>query len=281
MRDESKTRLYGAAAALSTSVLIGLYQTGRLWSGQFSHQVLSTVVVLSWLPFLILTDALTRVPKFVLIPVALAWLGLASLPVFYHFVLDLFTGHQRPGSQWYDALWRIYAILGLWIGFAVLNERVLRPWWRANSWRVFGEGRADSVAAQAQRLNMDERAKTLEAIKLRMGVAVKKRKLAQRTFDTKRRDVAEARANAVKMRGLADKARARADKAQPEQKKGAEEQVVAVQAMVDTAERQVEALGQDLARLDIEKDEIEVRIQMLQQEWTEALHVDNYSTFYR
>lgn len=282
MRHEAKTRLAGAAGALLTSIVIAFHQAGRLWPGIFGLQVVATVTVLVWSPFLSLSGVLSLVPRLLSVPLSLAWASLAGLPVLYAFVLDLFTGHRRPGSQWYDAAWRVYAIVFIWIGIAVVNERVVKPWWRDNSDRFLSGLRSNSVSAQARQLTLDARAQALEAIKAKVVVVLKKKKLAERTVEEKKRDIGRAARSIEKAEQMANKARERAEKCEEDDEKEAVmEEVQAMEEMVESAKRHEQGLHSDVSRAELDLEEIASQLSILQHEWTEALHIQNYNSFYR
>lgn len=56
-----------------------------------------------------------------------AWVVVVGLPLAFYGLRELFTGHRRPGTSAWSAVWRVYAIMVLWALFAWTNENVIRP----------------------------------------------------------------------------------------------------------------------------------------------------------
>lgn len=282
MREELKTQLSGAGAALCTSATLAALRAGRLGGGLFSLQLAATLVVLSWAPYLHRTSLLSSLPRAVTYPLGATWFFLCLARVFVAFIVHLFTGHRVYGSSVFDALWRVYAILALWIGFAMLNERVIRPWWRENGSRFLGFARENSVGAEAKRIVMEKRTAALEAIKARVVVVLKKRKLAERTVERKKADIVAAREGIQEAEKMLVEANEREKHAPDEEKAAAAEEVAALKAKVKAAQASEKDIQDEMAQIDIELAEIKVKLDALQREWTEALHINNYTTtFFR
>lgn len=281
MREDVKTRLCGAAAALSTAIVSGALQAKRLGPNPFALQITATVIVLSWIPYLHRIKLFGRVPTALSGTFGLAWVLSCLLPVFKELIVELFTGHRRPGMNWYNALWRIYAILALWIGFAVLNERVIRPWWKDNSDRFLGSIRDSSVSSQARKIALDKRTMTLEALKSRMKLILSKKKLAENTIVRKKAEIEKAQANIERADRMYRKAQKTASESGVSAKVEADDVVETMKDMLDNAISHEKSLHADVEQLEVDLQELKVQQDELQREWTEALHIQNYTGFYR
>lgn len=79
------------------------------------------------------------------------WVAVVGLPLAFYGLRELFTGHRRPGTSAWSAVWRVYAIMVLWALFAWTNENVIRPHLAAATWPerlgLTGPPRGPRVAA--------------------------------------------------------------------------------------------------------------------------------------
>lgn len=281
MREELKTRLSGAGAALVTSAIIAVVQSDKFGQEKFVLQFAGALIGLSWIPFLVFSQALSNIPKLITAPIIIAWVINCFAPTFYALLINLFTGHRVPGSQWWDALWRIYAIMGLWIGFAVLNERVIRPWWRMNSEKYLGSVRTYSVANQAHQMALDKRAKVLDGIKAKVVIVLKRKKLAERTIEEKEAGIEKAEENIQRATRLLEKAKERAETANTEESADAEENLRAMTDLLENALSHKKSIHAQISRSKLDVDETAATLRTLQAEWTEALHIANHTQFFR
>lgn len=165
-------------AVLGTSMTLGALRAHMLGSSPFSFQFATTLVLLCTLPVGVRLHVREYVSTPVAVACATAWLALSGGPVMVAFVLELFTGHRRAGMAWWEGIWRVYAVLGLWIWLAYCIENFIRPWWRDMSARMVsrGTGGTPSVALQAERIAMGRRTARLESIKARVVVLVRRKK---------------------------------------------------------------------------------------------------------
>jgi len=63
-----------------------------------------------------------------------AWVAVVGLPLTFYGLRELLTGHRRPGTTAWSAVWRVYAIMVLWAFFAWTNENVIRPHLATATW---------------------------------------------------------------------------------------------------------------------------------------------------
>lgn len=63
-----------------------------------------------------------------------AWVAVVGLPLAFYGLRELFTGHRRPGTTAWSAVWRVYAIMTLWALFAWTNEHIIRPHLALATW---------------------------------------------------------------------------------------------------------------------------------------------------
>lgn len=281
MREEQKIRLSGAGAALATSAAIAAQQSSHLGSGIYSYQAVVAIAGASWAPYIYYTEAYTAISSFVFNAVFLIWFAAAFLPAMYAFIVNLFTGHRFVDAQWFHAVWRIYAILFIWICFAVLNERIIRPWWRKNSDKYLSGFRTHSVATQARSIALDRRTTALEAIKARVVTVLKRQKLVKRTIEERKKEFEKAQENIKKAESMVEKANARIAQCQEDDKKDAEEHIEAMNDMLASVRCHMKGTHAEIARCELDLTEISARLEALQQEWTEALNIQNHSDFFR
>lgn len=281
MREELKTQLSGAGGALATALAVGALQTNRLGSAPFCYQVAAAIIVVCWLPFLVRIQIFERIPKHVAVSFALTWTALAGGPVLFALLVDLFTGHRAAGAEWYDAVWRIYAILILWIGFAMLNERYIRPWWRVFSGPRMAAMRKNSIAGQAHEIASKKRVAKLEMLKGRVAIVLRKKKLAEKTIELKKKEMDNGKENIKKAADMLDKAKYKVNTCNNEELEDAQEVIDTMQTMLEGACSHEENLKTDVLTLKVEVQGLQLQIEGLQIEWTEALHISNYTTFYR
>lgn len=281
MREEQKIHLAGTGAAIATSVAVAAQQAGHFGSGVFSYQVTAAIAGASCVPYLYHSEAYTAISRFILVPFFLAWLGAAFVPAFYAFALNLFSGHRVPDAKWYHAVWRIYAILFIWICFAVLNERIIRPWWRKNSDKYLARFRKHSVATQARQIALDRRTKALEGIKARVVTLLVRKKLTERKIEERKREIEKAQENIKKSENLVKRAKERAAQCYECDRKDAEEQVEMMSDMLESARSHERGVHAEIARCELDLTEVTGKMEPLQHEWTEALHIQNHAGFFR
>lgn len=281
MREEDKTRIASAGGALATAISIAALRSGKFGPLPFSLQLATALSGTAWIPYLHKIDAISKVPRLFSMPIIIIWSCLCFAPAFFALLVELFTGHRRPGAQWYDGVWRVYAIMALWLGVSVLIERVIRPWWRTNSDRFLGGIRNNSVAAQARTIALDKRTEALEALKKRVQGVLKKKKQAISTIATKKEEGEKAQENIERAEGMLVKAKAHADTCSSAEKEEANEVVETMKGMVGSAQSHKHGLHADIERLRSDLEEYEKQLKALQLEWTEALHINNHHGFYR
>ena len=63
-----------------------------------------------------------------------AWVAVVGLPLTFYGLRELLTGHRRPGTTAWSAVWRVYTIMVLWAFFAWTNENVIRPHLATATW---------------------------------------------------------------------------------------------------------------------------------------------------
>jgi hypothetical protein len=276
---------------VAVSVLVGgigvAAQAGYLGRGIFLAQVLTSLVSLALLPL----TKFHPLPWHPLVLVACTILSaLAYLPALIALVGELMLGHTREGAQWYDALWRIYSILGLWMVIAVVNEAKVRPFLRARN-EAAARSNADpdaatvknTVTSRAEAMRRAEREKRLAEIRVRTSSVMKQKKDAESAlahFDataaTARRNIAAAKAMVAK----AEKALAACDAEDDETRKSLEEDIASATALAEGAAAHEKGLSAQKAAHGLMLGEADQRLAELQQRWNDALNWDNYP-FYR
>lgn len=281
MLPHNKQRLTDAAGVLATSVTLGLLRAGRLGSAPFSLQVTGTIIGISAALPIRRNGVIQRIPHWMFTSIIVVWGVLCAGPTGFAVLVDLFSGHRRPGAKWYDALWRIYAIIGLWIGFAVMNERYIRPWWREKSDKWFAGVRNNSIQAKGRARAMEKRTAALEGIKARVALALRRKARATKALAKLEKDMVEADKDVLKAQGMLEKAQGRLDKCKDEAKEDGKQVVETMQDMVESAKLHEKTTKSEVERLKLELEDLEDQLQGMQQEWTTALHIESHTEFVR
>lgn len=249
--DRISTAWVTAFGVLITALTIGALKAGKLGGPPFSWQLCITIVVVGTSPAISRHKLWVKLKNWQLTCFWTTWTILCAGPVFVSLVMELFTGHQRPGSHWFEGVWRIYAILGLWMMIAVAMEQYVKPFWRVRSEAFLGRFRNMSVSARGQNMAIQQRTAKLESIKNKVIILMRRKKRLQSLIDRKCEEISR----------LQDDSKSHSDD---------------------------EASAERRSSLDRERDtwkeeleDVEDQLKLSQMEWTEALNVANYRTFYR
>lgn len=257
-----------AAGVLAISITIAALPLGKLGQFPFSFQLAATLICLSLLPISLRYSIHQRVPTPLFRTLAILWLVFCCAPCAYALMMELFTGHRRPDMRWYDAVWRVYAVLFLWILFSVMNERYIKPFWREHSHQYLGRFFGNSVAVEAQKRNMEDRRIALEAIKSRVAILLRRKK--RLLLSSKRKDTEiETIRKAIALK----------EKAATEDPNGSGGGDTETCLSVLREKETVLVTDAEITKENLE--DVEDQLKLRQMEWTDALHVDNYRTFYR
>lgn len=211
----------------------------------------------------------------------------AAIPVLFAMLYHLFLGHTTiKDPQWYHALWRIYAILGLWMLFAVINEAKVRPWFRARALRRKDEAQPsaapNSVAGRADAMRRAARTEKLTALRESLVAAKARRDTAQAAVDGAEATAATAKENVA---GATKLVAASEDKMKSLEK-DAEGYAVAAQerdtmrALLNGAKAHEKGLDAQKAAHELMLAESCERIKDLDEKWKHWSNLDNYP-FYR
>lgn len=212
----------------------------------------------------------------------------AALPILYALLYHLFWGHTTIADpQWYDALWRIYAIMGVWILFAIVNEAKIRPFFRARALRrkVENDNPAaapNSVAARADAMRRAARTEKLTALREALVAAKARRDTAQAAVDGAEETASTAKQNVT---GAAKLVAAAEEKLKGIGKggEGYEAAVVerdTVKALRDGAVAHEKGLDAQKGAHELMLAESTDRIGDLDEKWAYWSNLDNYP-FYR
>lgn len=265
-------------SGVGTSVVFGAYFRGFFGDGVLSVQITGLLTLVCLYPFL--QRAWKSLPRPLMYAFATtATLGLV-LPCFYALIMNLFTGHRKAGATPFDAIWRIFAILVLWICFAKLNEEYIRPALRDVP---FFQRATGSVAQFARNSAMGKREKALEAIKARLVPVVIRRKKAEKLIAEKGPALTSAEKNIERSKSLFQKGETRLAATSPGSAEHTDlkEEVDGLKSMVENAEAYGAALKSQIADAEAVVKECTETGEKLQLEWTEALHIENHVEFYR
>jgi hypothetical protein len=260
-------------------------QAGILGSGAFRVQVIASLSTVAFLP-------LTKFYPLTCHPLTLASAAvlscLAYIPASYELVKELMFGHTREGAQWYDALWRIYSILGLWIVVAVVNEAKVRPFLRARSEAAARAATTpevvkNTVASRAEAMRRAEREKRLAEIRERTSVTLKQKKDAETALAQFDATAAAAKKNVVSARAMAakaEKALAECNATDTSTRASLEEDIASATSLAEGAVAHEMGLNAQKAAHSLILGEASQRLKDLQDRWAAALNWDNYP-FYR
>ncbi|PXF49073.1 hypothetical protein BWQ96_01211 [Gracilariopsis chorda] len=272
--------LLSATAVLLNSITLAALLANRLGTAPLSYQITLTLLVSAWLPYIHSTNLHTRLLS-TSIPLKLVtavWLISSVLPTINASVVELFTGHRRKEANLFSAIWRVYAILALWVAIGVLNERLIRPWWQSTSPRLLGGWRAHSVSSRAHNLAVNQRASALDHIMEQM-VAISKRKLlAQRAIQTKTEQLQKTKSSLDNSKQMLTSAQQKAKDAHNDDNQLL---VMSLTQMVDNTQVQCQVLEQDIQRLKVDVHTSQTQLQPLQQRWEQSLNIENHTRFYR
>lgn len=249
--DRTSTTWVTACGILITALAVGALQAGKFGKPPFSWQLCITIVVTCISPALSRHNLWANLKNWQLFLFWGTWTTFSAGPVFISLVLELFTGHQRPGSRWYDGVWRIYAILGIWMVIAVALEQYVKPFWREHSGILFGRFRNKSVSARGQDLAMRERTAKLETIKLKVSILMRRKNRLQALIESKCGEISQLQT-------------------------GGDSNVDG-----EAFTERISSLQLEKAAAKDELEDVEDQLKLSQMQWTEALHVNNHHTFYR
>lgn len=248
------------------------------------------------------TSQTTRVPLIIRLGFqicATLWTLFCALPVFYAFIIELFTGHRRPGAQWYDGVWRVYAIVVLWLAFSVFHLRVIRPWWRLQSEWLLAGARHGSLASAVNRAAAVRRDEKLKVLRERGEILVRRR--ARINARIARSEAAKVKLEAAISTSLSSSSLTTGTERDKNNDYSKEEDLAVGNDNIEENDmEQVPALAKGryqevdeetreellhtidrIQELKEELEEAEDDIKSLRSEWTEALHINNHRGFYR
>lgn len=278
---DRKKKYTSATAALLTAITLGLLQQGLLGEGIFALQLTITFISCSWIPYFYHIHLTAKLSNFVCITGGAIWICTCFGPVFVELLKELFFGHQKPDATFIDAIWRVYAIMGLWILFALLMERIIRPYWRKNSENFLKPFRKYSVSGGARKIAIEKRSKALDGVVARINHQKDKKKNAAEAIENKKHDIEKARKNIEKATEMLERAEKKAEECDDNDKEDANDIVKYMQSSFKTSVDHEKGLHQDIARLKKEIEQADEELTHLKHEYREALHIDNYTGFYR
>lgn len=263
------------------SIVVGALLQGFFGEGFFAIQVAVTLCAICLAPLL---QRLGRhVPRVLSYVFVISVTCVFVLPVGGAVLKNLFTGHRRPGAGPFDAVWRVFAIVLLWILFAKVNEEYIRPALRKVPF-FSGPVNSNSVNAQVARMALSKREKALEAIKSRLVPVVARRKRAEKVVEEKGAELENARSQVAKTQKLLDKKQARFDTAKED---GAadiediEEERDLLAGMAENAQNYLSSLQTQIESAKSDIKECKEMGAKMQEEWTVARHINNHTGFYR
>ena len=265
-----------ALGGAGVSVIFGLLVNGYFGDGFFATQLTVTFTAICLAP--LLKRAITKIPS------TIKYLFFATLvpfvaPVFYALLVNLFTGHRVEGATAFDAMWRVWAIVGLWIAFAKFNETYIRPALRESNFFNFSFG--SGVLSATTRMAESKREKALDAIKSRLVPVIQRRTKAEKLIVEKKKELETAKAQAEKSQRLLDKKQKKLDEAEEDERQDIEEERDALVEMMNNANKYLESLASQIENARVEIKECNEARQKMHKEWTEARHIENHVGFYR
>lgn len=264
------------------SIVVGILRQGYLGTGFFAVQLAVTLSCVCLIP--VLRRLAPHVPKVLKNVLLSGVVAVFVLPVAWHMLVNLFTGHRKPDSGPFDAMWRVFAITALWIVFAKVNEEYVRPALREVPFFSGASERSNSVSAQASRIAHSKRDKTLEDIKARLVPVIIRRKKAEKLIKEKEVELESAKSQAEKSQKLVDKKQNQLDTAKGQGSADVgdiEEELDNMAGMTKNSQMYLRALETHIEGAKNDIEECKVLSAKMQKEWTEALHIENHAGFYR
>lgn len=240
-----------AIGVLATALVIGAHQAGKFGHSPFSWQLCITLIVIFLSPALSRHQFWSKSNRWQLNLFWALWTLFCAGPVCLVFVTDLFTGHRKPGMKWYNGVWRIYAIVVLWIFLSLVLERYIKPFWRIHSQRILPKFRENSVAGRSLNIALDQQTAKLESIKEKVTIMLRRKKRLQSVLERKKEDI--------------------------DHLKSSESGIREGESSAD----RLAVLSREAASTKDELDDIEDQLKMFQIQWTEALNITNHTGFYR
>lgn len=247
----------------------------------FAGQTLLTLIAISAGPAL-LHLSFPQPSLLQIVVTALLFIAI-PLPVMYAFFRNIMIGHLSiKEPHFLDAVWRLYAVFFVWIGFAVINEAKIRPRLRARAIRLRDEKAAriaageeeapvaNTVAARADAMRRREREVKLTSLREKLIAAKGVRDEAQLALSKREGEEVRSRERVVKAEAALKRATGRRNEEEIEESKemleGLKEMVTGVKAM---------GKAQELVLKDAQE-----RIKELDDQWLHWSNLDNYP-FYR
>lgn len=280
MQEDLKIHISSVGATLATAIAVGCLFNGLLGTGLFSTQLTGVLIITCWAPYLYVRKITSRIST----PLAVILISIALfcfVPVFHALILNLFMGHRVPGATWVDAVWRIYAILGLWMAISVVIERYVRPFWASYSPAWLVRARENSVSGQTERYATERRASSLASFRQRMGILVRRKKALEASVKERSEEAVEAEMKLKNELAKLTEANVRVLKCEKDDVKEAEEIVNAQVSVVENNRNCKEELDVKIRKLKVDLQLAASDVEVLQQEYTEALHINNHIGFYR
>lgn len=249
----------------------------------------------------IVTPRTPRIVRWVFVACAVLWTFVCAMPVFYALMIELFTGHRRPGAQWYDGVWRVYAIVLLWLAISVFHLRVIKPWWQFHSDRLLSGVRKNSVSLAVNRAANVRRDEKLKAMRGRYEILVRRRartksrlsrceaiKAKLETTISMLQPSLSCSSSTGKIEGEISKEHVEDKhdglgeddlKANDTEKEPVSANAKDLEDLEETKEDLLQTM-EKMRELEEELEEVEDDIKSLRLEWTEALHINNHVGFY-
>lgn len=288
---ERKLESYGVVRVqigIAIAVVLIALAAQRGWFGSdriFAAQLLVTMLSLAMSP-LLLFYPVPRHP--VLLCIFALFACLALLPCTAALLQNLLFGHLRPDAQWYDAFWRIYAILALWICFAVVNEAKLRPLWRTYCLNRRKNQQSnsfshESVLSRADAMRRAQRDAKLNQLRDRVDTTIKQKKAAEAAIAAFDRTAETARKNLMETRRMVDEARERValcENTTSDEQEAAQKALDKALLLADGAADHERGLEAQKSAYEIMQLQATEQLKQLREAWKEASDLGNYG-FYR
>lgn len=287
---------YGGAKALSAvlvAISCGLFQQGMLGDDLWPYRNLVSLLSLSMLPLFVFIS----VPKTKLSVLFITNLIVFAIaPSFYSLMYELCLGHTRKDAQWYDALWRIYAILFIWVMAAVVNECKVRPILRAREKArqariaekiAKGESTADeivgnSVQSRANNIKTKARDEAVRKLDQKITRAQRQKEVAEKTITRYGQSAERAQRNIEETEKLVAKAKNKLEEvpSDAEDRGALENELRSAEKMADAAIDYESSLELQKEAQELVLAEALEKLRDLKREREAAMDVDKYG-FYR
>lgn len=267
-----------SAFCLALSVSIALFKSGYLTNTILSYQTCALLISFGLIP--LVQDYHQHFPNPLKYILATIYTVLILIPLSISLIINLFTGHRTSDAKWYSGIWRVYAILALWMLIAWTIENKIKPALKHYDVPfLFGANsstRSIPLAVQNLRREQRDRAvanvyalikeKAMEKVKAKRRVELKKSHI-----DDIRNELSEVRDNMKEKKEML--AAGGGDVVSVE--------LAALGSKAENMEERIESIEEQITYISMRIKMMDEALEELRTKWEDARDINNYAQFYR